>query len=419
MNRAPKLALIKAIVIVIIIWSFAMLTGFSPSVQRASIMFTFITIGKQSERGYNIYNVLSASAIFQLLINPFAIMEVGFQLSYLAVTGIVMFQKFFYGILYIKNKILDYFWQITCVSIAAQIITFPVGLLYYYQFPLYFFVSNLFVIPAAFIIMLTGTILLAIHPIEEIAFWIGKLLNELIYFMNQCVFAVEQLPYSLIQGLSISIVESWLIYLIIFLFFAYIHLRNSKIIIAITAIFTILTIINTIENIIQHNQKMFVVYSTPKNYAYDFIKGKENILFAENRLTENYSQMQFYVMHNWWNNDIRNHRFSPFYKKHNSSGFSNIHQYKNHIFFLGKQIVIIDEKLPENTPKNKLKVDWIILKNNPKVSIEKVLQHYNFSEIIADGTNSKWQAEKWLSESLNLKIKFTAVNHSGAFVKQL
>ncbi len=419
LNRTPKLALIKAILIVIIIWSYAMLTGFSPSVQRASIMFTFITIGKQSERGYNIYNVLSASAIFQLLINPFAIMEVGFQLSYLAVTGIVMFQKFFYDILYIKNKILDYFWQITCVSIAAQIITFPVGLLYFYQFPLYFFVSNLFVIPAAFVIMLTGTILLAIHPIEEIAFWIGKLLNELIHFMNQCVFAVEQLPYSLIQGLSISILESWLIYLVVFLFFAYIHLRNSKIIIAITAIFTILTIINTVENIIQHNQKMFVVYSTPKNYAYDFIKGKENLLFAENRLTDNYSQMQFYIMHNWWNNDIRNHRFSPFYKKHNSSAFSNFHQYKNHIFFLGKRIVIIDEKLPENAPKNKLKVDWIILKNNPKVSIEKVLQHYSSSEIIADGTNSKWRSEKWLSESLKLKIKFTSVNHYGAFVKHL
>lgn len=419
LNRTPRLALIKAVLMVTIIWSYAMLAGFSPSVQRASIMFTFITIGKQSERGYNIYNVLSASAIFQLLLNPFAIMEVGFQLSYLAVTGIVMFQKFFYDFFYVKNKILDYLWQITCVSIAAQLITFPVGLLYYYQFPLYFFVSNLFVIPAAFVIMLTGTALLVLHPIDFFAEWIGLLLNGLIAFMNKCVFAIEQLPYSLIQGLSISIFESWLIYIIVILFFAYIHLRNSKIIVAIIAVFAIISFTNTIENVFQHTQKKFVVYATPKHYAYDFIKGKENLLLADKSLTENYSQMQFYIMHNWWKNDIRTRNTSQYNNKYISTKSNSFFQHKNYVFFCGKRIVIIDRKLPKHIPVEPLNVDWVILKNNPKVTIKTLQQHYNAKEIIADGTNNNWSLNKWNTEIEKLNVNFTAVNKSGAYVKQL
>jgi competence protein ComEC len=418
MNRNRRLALTKAILIIVITWLYAMLTGFSPSVQRAAIMFTFITIGKQSERGYNIYNVLSASALFQLLLNPFAIMEVGFQLSYLAVAGIVMFQKFFYDLWYIKNKVLDYLWQITCVSIAAQIITFPVGLLYFYQFPSYFFVSNLFVIPASFVIMMTGTALLALHQIQGCAWAIGKLLNWLIWFMNKSVFIIEQLPYSLIQGLSISILESWIIYTIILLFFAFINLKNPKIIIAQLTLITILVGYNTAENIFQHTQKSIVVYATPKTYAYDFIKGKENLLIADEALYKNYSQMQFHIMHNWWKNDIREHHQVAFNNTAESIPNQYLFQHKNYLYFCGKRIVILDKKLPYNIPDRILSVDYIILTKNAKVYLNKIKHYYSFNTIIADGNNAAYRIKQWKKDAETASIKFRAVTNDGAFVSK-
>ena len=416
MNRNRKLVLIKAILIIIITWLYAMLTGFSPSVQRAAIMFTFITIGKQSERGYNIYNVLSASALFQLLLNPFAIMEVGFQLSYLAVAGIVMFQKFFYDLLYVKNKVLDYFWQITCVSISAQLITFPIGLLYFYQFPTYFFVSNLFVIPISFVIMILGTILLALHQIPGCAWVIGKFLSGLIWLMNKSVFVTEQLPYSLIQGLSISIFESWIIYFIILSFFAFIHTKNPKIIITQLFLITMLVGYNTVENIFQYAQKRFVVYTTPRTYAYDFIKGKKNLLIAEDSLYNNYSQMQFYIMHNWWNNDIRTHHHTTFNSNAHSLPNSLLFQHKNYFYFCGKRIVILDKKLPVTIPDRPLNVDYIILTKNAKVYLDKIKHYYSFNTIIADGNNAMYRLKQWEKDAETGKIKFSSVTNDGAFV---
>jgi competence protein ComEC len=307
-NRNRKLLLLKSFIIIFIIWLYAMLTGFSPSVQRAAIMFSLITLGKSLKRGYDIYNVLSVSAVFQLLLNPFSIMEVGFQLSYSAVLGIVMFQKFFTDLIYVRNKILNYLWQITCVSISAQLITFPIGLLYFHQFPLYFFVSNLVVIPAAFCIMLAGVAMLLLSPFPYISLVLGKLLSAGIFIMNQSVFLVEKLPYSLIQGLSISIFEAWLLYALIFLFFISIHLFSRYVIYAALIIAVMFVICINIENYFQWNQKQFVVYNTPKNtYAYDFISGKQNLLLASKSLTDNYSQMQFHIMHNWWEQDINKH----------------------------------------------------------------------------------------------------------------
>ncbi|MBK5284012.1 MAG: ComEC family competence protein, partial [Bacteroidia bacterium] len=114
---------IQLLIIAVMIWIFAVISGLSPSVMRASAMISLIVLGKLLLRHTNIFNVIAASAIILLAVNPFMIMEVGFQLSYLAVTGIVALQPWIYRLIYVPNKIFDWFWQLTSVSIAAQLIT--------------------------------------------------------------------------------------------------------------------------------------------------------------------------------------------------------------------------------------------------------------------------------------------------------
>ncbi len=147
---------IKAVILLFSLWFFALLSGLSPSVRRASIMFSFFIVGATLSRTINIYNSLGASAFLLLVINPYLIKSVGFQLSYIAVLSIVYLQPKIENIFIIRNKILFKIWLLISVSIAAQIGTAPIALYYFHIFPNWFILTNLIVIPATFLHLLAS-----------------------------------------------------------------------------------------------------------------------------------------------------------------------------------------------------------------------------------------------------------------------
>ena len=182
---------IKTWIMVAGVWFFALLTGASPSVLRAATMFSFIIVGQAMRHHPSIYNTLAASAFFLLSIQPYMLFEVGFQLSYLAVIGIIYFQEKIYGQLYIANKLGDYIWKLTSVAIAAQLVTLPISLYYFHQFPVYFWLSGLVVIPAAVLIMTFAVALFVVALlIPKLGFIPGAFIvryivfNEWTYFFN-------------------------------------------------------------------------------------------------------------------------------------------------------------------------------------------------------------------------------------------
>lgn len=122
LNRFRHGRVIKAIIIIPIIWYYAMLTGFSPAVCRAAVMISTVIIGKTYNRYINNLNILAISAFILLLYNPLLITDVGFQLSYLAVAGLVVLQPVVYEWLTFSNKWIDKLWALCSVSIAAQVI---------------------------------------------------------------------------------------------------------------------------------------------------------------------------------------------------------------------------------------------------------------------------------------------------------
>ncbi|MBK6526515.1 MAG: ComEC/Rec2 family competence protein [Crocinitomicaceae bacterium] len=135
------------------IWFYAILTGLTPSVLRAAVMFSFVLIGSELQRDTSIYQSLMISAIILLLIDPNVLFQLGFLLSYFAVIGIVFFHPKIYALFFFKNKLMDKIWQVTCVSIAAQLATFPLGIYCFQQFPNYFLIANLIVIPISFFVL--------------------------------------------------------------------------------------------------------------------------------------------------------------------------------------------------------------------------------------------------------------------------
>ncbi|MFN2261214.1 MAG: ComEC/Rec2 family competence protein [Psychroflexus sp.] len=117
--------ILRTIAVLLGIWLFAAIAGFSPSVVRAAVMFSFLTFAINSYRKTSAINTLALSLILLLSINPYNIFQVGFQLSYMAVFAIVLLQPRLYK-LYSPRFYLDrLFWGILTVTITAQIGVLP------------------------------------------------------------------------------------------------------------------------------------------------------------------------------------------------------------------------------------------------------------------------------------------------------
>ncbi|NVJ86383.1 MAG: ComEC family competence protein [Algoriphagus sp.] len=185
--------------VVFIIWGYAGITGFSPSVVRASVMFTLVVLGELRERKPPIFNIMAFSALLMIAVNPSVILDIGFQLSYLAVSGIILLQPLILKWWYPPNRFLEYIWQLAAVSIAAQLATFPISVWYFHSFPIWFLPANLIVIPLTFVIMQLGIpfLFLAWMP------FVGKIMGWLVGFLIQ----FELLILSLFQKLPFRFQE--------------------------------------------------------------------------------------------------------------------------------------------------------------------------------------------------------------------
>ncbi len=196
-----------------VIWLYAGVTGLSPSVSRAAMMFSIVVFGELLGRQRSIYNSLGVAAFVLLLINPNYVFQVGFQLSFLAVLGIVYLFPKIYNLLYVPNALLEKVWSVTCVSIAAQISTAPLSLYYFNQFPTYFLFSNLAVIPSAFLILISGIpMLVAGFIFPTLGQLIADVLGQFIGLLNYVIALIEQLPFSRLDWLFMQWWEILILY---------------------------------------------------------------------------------------------------------------------------------------------------------------------------------------------------------------
>jgi len=199
--------------IVIQLWFYALITGLSPSVVRAVTMFSILALGKLIDRRSNAFNLVFASAFMILLFKPGLLFSVGFQLSYLAVLSILFFGPKLTRAqpVWIPPKL----WTLLAISLAAQIGTLPLSLYYFKQFPTYFLLSNLLVIPAVFIILNGAILFIAIGFIDFLQQGLAYLLDKFVNMMLLSVELLNKLPFNVITTRVFDAKEVILLYLLI------------------------------------------------------------------------------------------------------------------------------------------------------------------------------------------------------------
>ncbi len=187
-----------------LIWIYALMTGFSPSVVRAVVMFSLVTLGQMRKRKPSIWNILSFSALLLLVLDPGVRTDLGFQLSYLAVAGIVGLQPLILQFWSPPNRVLDYFWQMATVTLAAQLITSPLTIHYFHTFPSYFLLANLLIVPLSYLILCAGVPFLLLAWVPFLGGVLGAIVDFLLLLQNEVTYRIQNLPAALWQGIHLS-----------------------------------------------------------------------------------------------------------------------------------------------------------------------------------------------------------------------
>jgi len=227
----------ELIFVVCCLWIFALITGASAAVLRSAVMFTCIAVGKVFNRKASIYNSIAASAFILLCYDPYFLWNASFQISYLAVISIVVFQKPVYDLFYIKNRWLDKLWKMISVTLAVQILTLPICIYYFQQFPVLFLITNIVAIPIATLILLSELLLLSFSWISFVGYWVGKLTAYLVGFMDHFILWINGLPFAVINNIAISLFTTGILYGIIISFSSWrIHKRKAMFLISLSLI---------------------------------------------------------------------------------------------------------------------------------------------------------------------------------------
>lgn len=391
----------------LVIWCYALLTGGSPSVLRAATMFSFLTIGRSLQRHSSIYNTLAASAFLLILIHPAILLEIGFQLSYLAVIGIVFFQRRIYGLLFFQSRLLDYAWQLTSVSVAAQLLTLPISLYYFHQFPVYFWISGLLVIPAATFILVLGLLFFVLSPIPWLSAMAGKVLNGTIYLVNRSILFIDGWPFAIIDGIHWSACAVLVAYSMICSGMAALAFRQFRWILLALCFANILAGLSVWQKLHQEQQQELIIYHLPKQSLIDLTLGDRIISLTSDTIENNkLSWTALPYRSRQGVETVENYAFSEQFCEASLCYKDNVLQFGNQLMF----VIDRNKELPELQHW-----DYCLLRGNPRVDWAALARDAPNTHFIADGSNTSRFTEQWeqLCDSLGLQLHITA--EQGAF----
>lgn len=391
LNRIKHGKTIEVIIIITLLWIFAIIAGLSPSIVRSVTMFTFIAYAEKLNRAKNINHALIGSMFILLLFKPSFIFDVGFQLSYVAVFGIVWIQPTLVALWSPRNKLALYLWKLLTVSVAAQLSVLPLTLYYFHQFPGLFFISNLVIVP--FIGMLLGfgfviiiLALLNILPnfIAEIYFMIIKIMNLFIgWIANQEDFIFRKIYFTGANLITTSI-------LIIALMILLKNYSKRNLVIGIGS-FLMFSSTILYQNHQSQLQSKFTLFHRTRISLSSIQKGRLLQVNDTSVATKNI---------------IKAYSIGENIKTISYLKSPQTFQFKK------KNFTIIDS----TNVCQKNKTDLLILTYSPKINLERVLFQLKPSKVIADGSNYKSFIKMWRASCIKQKIPFHYTGEKGAFI---
>jgi len=403
-----KTSWLRPVLIITGLWLFSLLAGAQPSILRSALMFTCIVLGESLSKKTSIYNTMAVSAFILLFINPYWLWDVGFQLSYAAVLSIIIFMRPVYNWFYIKNKLLDFLWQLNAVTIAAQILTVPLSIYHFHQFPNFFLFTNFLAVPLSSLILLGEILLCVISFIPAAALLVGKLITVLIGLMNSYIEHIESLPFSLWDGLQISLVQALSLLLFIVGTSYWLMERSTRALqwglLALLG-FSALRAWSFLQS---NQQEKIIVYNVSQKKAMDIIGGRHYYFIGDSSLQED--------------DFPRNFNLKPsrvFHRVREAKDIDGLSTHENYLDYRGKHILLLDEAVSFTARSSKPTIDILVISKNPKLYLKKLAHSLDIKQVVFDASVPAWKSGYWKKDCDSLKLPWHDVTTNGAFVMNL
>lgn len=399
-------------VILISIWSFALITGFSPSVRRAALMLSFIVVAEMIHRKSNIYNTLLASAFCILLFSPNLIYSVSFQFSYMAVLGIVYFYKRIYAFLYLKNPFFDFFWQITVLSISVQLATFAINIYYFHSFPALFFLTNLFAIPTAIVVVIGSLTIFSTSFLPYIPELLGLLVEKWVFVYNEILVFFSHLELTSIEGLSLKGVVVLLTFILVFALARFIEIRKLTVFRLFTTSLCLLAAIVLYDNYVMSRQIELVVYATNHQRYVDVFVGNTCYSNISKPLSEQQSEVNFNIQPNRNFHLIRDLKSMNDLSSARSVG-------ENELLVLGNtSIIFINNTHGLSAKLHGLQIDFLVVGRQEIRWLEDEAASFTFKKVVLDSSLSSWEIVD-ITAKLPSEVQLYSIDKEGAFVLRI
>jgi len=406
LDRGKGFRYLKPTLIILLIWFYALITGFSPSVCRAAMMLSFYVLGKALNRSQNSYNLIAISAFLLLIYNPYFLFDVGFQLSYLAVLGLVYFHPKIYHLFHIKSRFIDQIWNYSALSVAAQLATFSLSIYYFHQFPVYFLISNLFIVLPVTLIMYLGFVFLLV-PVPLISVYLGKVLNFLIQLVNSGLYEIENAPSSTINDLWLSNLQLFTLTLGVLLIFVAFQFRYKLALYGSLASLFVFALTIPLNTLIRSHRHELIFYSLKRNTGIGIIRGAKATLISD---VDDEKIFSYSIRPSLSSKGITNLvQYKPGIK---IDGYSH----KNFHQFSGYRILNYDRSFNNKRFLHVPVVDAVLLSGNAAISLKKLQKMVRFKILIIDGNNPDYKVREWEAEAHSLKISYYTLKNNAAYV---
>jgi len=412
LNRFPfinKNEWIKALMLLSCLWMFSLMTGASASVLRSAVMFTCIIFGTVINRKSAIYNSLAASAFLLLCYNPYLIWDVGFQLSYLAIIGIVWLQKPIQNLFSPKSIILLKIWEMSSITIAAQIITFPICIYYFHQFPNLFLLSNLIAVPLSTIILFAEIFLVLFYKFSFLVKLISTFIFYAIQLLNETIVQINKIPFSIWDNIYANGWSTVFLYgFVVFGIFWMLHHQKHflKISLCCSLLFFGNQAFAEIKSLQQHR---LIIYNNTHHLLIDYIYKNKYQFLGKEVINHDEKTLSFLL-----NPSRISYRANQILEDNKPLNFHK------HVYRLqNKRMMIIDRAVCFKPIEHKINIDVLVISKNIRINMKELLSTIEPKLIVFDASNSLWKITKWKKECDALNLRFFSIKDQGAFVINL
>ena len=394
--NSNRFRVFKVVTIILTLWCFALVAGFTPSVVRSVTMFSFVAIGMYMRRKTYVFYTFYCSIFLILLFEPSFLFDVGFQLSYLALFFILWLQPEFAKIWQPKNKIFSHLWDVLTITFAAQLGTMPLSLYYFHQFPGLFFVTNLLIMFLITIIMGVGLFVVLIAFWTQIPTILAKVLEKLIWFLNCIVEKIASFESFIFKDISFDFWMMTTLYLVVFGLGWVLIKRNFRTISLLLFSVLMFQISCFSFDFKSKNKNELLVFQS--RYSSLFLERKSNAVTVFSSLQDSLA--------------VQLDRNIQSYNVANGTEVKGIELIPNLMYFKNKKVLILDSTsvyVPE------LKPQVLVIMQSPKINFERILKEYKPEIVIADASNYKNFLQKIKNTCEQQKIPFHAVAEKGFY----